>query len=134
MKWYIKVLKNYATFSGRARRKEFWMFILFNFIFCVAAMILDSLLGLSFNQNFGGMKINMHYGWIYTIYAFAVFLPSLAVWVRRLHDIGKSGLLILLGFVPLVGPIILLVWACREGMEGENEYGVDTKTEGNFVK
>lgn len=119
MKWYIKVLKNYFNFSGRARRKEYWMFFLFNMLFIILAMILDNLLGLTIEPAM--------YGWIYVIYALAVLFPSWAVVVRRLHDIGKSGWWILIGLIPIVGGIILLVWFCTEGDAGENEYGLDPK-------
>ena len=129
MKWYIKVLKNYVTFSGRARRKEFWMFILFNAIFAFVAMMLDKLCGTTFKFEMHGMTFPMSYGWIYVIYGIAVLLPSLAVWVRRLHDIGKSGWLVLISFIPIVGAIILLVWACTEGQMGDNRFGADPKQE-----
>ena len=80
MDWYLKVIKNYATFSGRARRKEYWMFFLFNMIIMIAAGVLDNVLGIAI-QSLG-------YGPIYIVYALAVFLPGLAVAVRRLHDVG----------------------------------------------
>ncbi|MCL2041188.1 MAG: DUF805 domain-containing protein [Bacteroidales bacterium] len=121
MKWYFKVLKQYADFSGRARRKEYWMFVLFTMIFMVVAMILDRTLGTTFSfygQSFG-------YGWIYLIYFLVMILPSSAVGVRRLHDIGKSGWNYLLGFIPFVGAIILFVWACKESQAGENKWGIN---------
>jgi len=121
MKWYFKVLKQYADFSGRARRKEHWMFALFNTIFAVVAMILDRTLGTTFSLY--GQSLG--YGWIFLIYFLAMILPSLAVGVRRLHDIGKSGWNYLLGFIPLVGAIILLVWACKESQAGENKWGLN---------
>ena len=86
MNWYLLVLKKYADFNGRARRKEYWMFVLFNIIFAVAAMVLDNLLGLNFDP--------IPYGTIYMLYALATLIPSLAAAVRRLHDIGKSGWMI----------------------------------------
>ena len=82
MSWYLAVLKKYAVFSGRARRKEFWMFALFNFIFGAVAAILDNVLGIAGEQG---------YGVIYALYGLAVLIPNLAVQVRRLHDVGKSG-------------------------------------------
>lgn len=118
MNWYLKCLKQYVDFNGRARRKEYWMFVLFNAIACIVLMILDKVLGLEYTQN---------YGWLYTIYAVAVLLPSLGVSVRRLHDINKSGWWVLIGLIPIVGGIILLVWACKEGDHGTNEYGNDPK-------
>ncbi len=119
MNWYVKVLKNYAVFSGRARRKEYWMFVLFNFIFCIVAMILDNILGLAFE--------NVGYGPIYLLYCLAVFIPGLAVSVRRLHDIGKSGWFILISLIPFIGPIWLLVLMCTDSEPGENDYGPNPK-------
>ena len=119
MNWYVKVLKNYAVFSGRARRKEYWMFVLFNFIFSVIAMILDKILGLAFE--------NVGYGPIYLLYCLAVFIPGLAVSVRRLHDIGKSGWFILISLIPFIGPIWLLVLMCTDSEPGENDYGPNPK-------
>jgi len=119
MSWYVKVLKNYAVFSGRARRKEYWMFVLFNFIFCIIAMILDNILGLAFE--------NVGYGPIYLLYCLAVFIPGLAVSVRRLHDIGKSGWFILISLIPFIGPIWLLVLMCTDSEPGENDYGPNPK-------
>jgi len=83
MNWYLKVLKQYADFQGRARRKEYWMFVLFNLIFAFVAMYLDRIIGTT--------MVGLPYGVIYILYALAVLIPSLAVGVRRLHDIGKSG-------------------------------------------
>lgn len=119
MEWYLKVLKNYVGFSGRARRKEYWMFVLFNIIFAVVAMILDNVLGLA-SKEYG-------YGPIYGLYALAVFLPGLAVSVRRLHDIGKSGWWLLIALIPIVGAIMLIIWDVREGERGDNRFGPDPK-------
>jgi uncharacterized membrane protein YhaH (DUF805 family) len=91
MNWYLKVIKDYAGFSGRARRKEYWMFFLFNFIFLIVAMILDNIFGTTIKVNSVYGSQGLPYGYIYTIYGLATFLPYLAVMVRRLHDIGKSG-------------------------------------------
>ncbi len=119
MNWYLEVLKNYAVFSGRARRKEYWMFVLFNVIFSIVAAILDNVLGLAIKD--------VGYGPIYILYALAVFIPGIAVSVRRLHDTGKSGWFILLGLIPCVGGIILLVFMVTAGDVGDNEYGSDPK-------
>lgn len=118
MEWYLKVVKNYVGFQGRARRKEYWMFILFNWII---AMALSLVLGL-FNQSLGATL-----GYIYSL---AVLLPGLAVAVRRLHDTGRSGWMILLGLIPLVGFIILIVFMCQDSQEGSNPYGPNPKTFG----
>jgi len=115
MEWYLKVMRdNYANFSGRARRSEYWYFTLFN----VLAIILLALLGLVTGIFFV----------FYLVYIIAMIIPSLAVSVRRLHDTGKSGWFILLGLVPL-GGLVLLVFYCIEGDRGPNEYGPDPKND-----
>ncbi len=119
MNWYLKVLKQYADFSGRARRKEYWMFVLFNLIFALIAMFLDYLIG----SSFGGFG----YGIFYMLYTLAVLIPGLAVAVRRLHDIGKSGWWLLIALIPLVGPIWLLVLLVTDSQPGDNEYGPNPK-------
>ena len=119
MEWYVSVLKNYAVFSGRARRKEYWMFVLFNIIFAVVAAVLDNVLGLAIEA--------IGYGPIYLIYSLIVLIPGLAVAVRRLHDTGKSGWMILVAFIPLIGFIWLLVLLAKEGDPGENQYGSNPK-------
>ena len=95
------------------------MFVLFNIIFAVVAMILDNMLGLA-SKEYG-------YGPIYGLYALAVFLPGLAVSVRRLHDIGKSGWWLLIALIPIVGAIMLIIWDVREGERGDNRFGPDPK-------
>ena len=122
-------MKNYLTFDGRARRTEYWMFVLFNALFCIAAIILDNLLGLNFSRTVYGVEVGMYYGWIYTIDGLVVLLPNFAVGVRRLHDIGKSGWLLLVSLIPIVGGIILLVFMCTNGQKDENQYGPDPKGE-----
>ena len=119
MSWYLTVLKKYAVFSGRARRKEYWMFILFNLIFVIAAVILDSILG-TINENSG-------YGLISTLYSLAVLLPSFAVLVRRLHDTGRSGWWIFITLIPLIGSIWLLVLLVGDSQPGDNKYGPNPK-------
>ncbi|WP_327116720.1 DUF805 domain-containing protein [Streptomyces sp. NBC_01341] len=111
MNWYLAVLKNYAGFSGRARRKEYWMYTLFNLI---AASVLVAL----------GAVIDSQIP--YFIYVVAVLVPTLAVFVRRLHDTGRSGWWLLLAIVPF-GGIVLLVFACLEGTGEVNEYGANPK-------
>lgn len=116
MSWYLSVLKNYVGFSGRARRKEYWMFVLFNFI----ALFILYVPALAT----GKFVLLIPY----FIYALAVLLPSLAVIVRRLHDTGRSGWWYFINFVPLVGPILLLVYLASAGQDGPNQYGPDPKT------
>ncbi|WP_043768940.1 DUF805 domain-containing protein [Algiphilus aromaticivorans] len=115
MGWYLAVLKDYAVFDGRAGRSEYWMFFLFNLLIAIALAVLDAVIG-TFDM-FGGM------GLLGLIYTLAVLLPGIGVTIRRLHDTGRSGWWILIGFIPLVGGIILLVMMVLKGSEGENAYG-----------
>jgi uncharacterized membrane protein YhaH (DUF805 family) len=107
MNYYISVLKNYATFNGRARRKEYWMFVLFNVIFSFIFGFICGLIGSPELAN---------------LYTLLILLPSIAVAVRRMHDVGKSGWFILI-------PIYNFVLAVTEGDRGDNEYGPDPKAE-----
>ncbi|NCC50920.1 MAG: DUF805 domain-containing protein [Spartobacteria bacterium] len=113
MSWYIEVLKKYAVFTGRARRTEYWMFVLFNIII---AGILGFVEGLA-----GGPGI------LVNVYSLAVLIPSLAVGVRRLHDTGRSGWWLLIGLVPLVGAIVLLIFMVQDSSPDANPYGPNPK-------
>ncbi|SEO47774.1 DUF805 domain-containing protein [Paenibacillus sp. OV219] len=113
MEWYTKVITNYVGFQGRARRKEYWMFILINIIISVILSILENLLGLS----------NL----LSKLYSLFIFLPSLAVTVRRLHDTDKSGWWVLIGLIPFVGFIVLLIFTCLDSDPGTNRYGENPK-------
>ena len=119
MKYYLAVLKKYVDFSGRARRSEYWYFALFNIIFLIVAMALDNLLGTTVPP--------MPYGAFYLIYGMLVLIPGLAVFVRRMHDVGKSGAYFFLIFIPIIGAIWLLVLCVTEGTSGKNIYGEDPK-------
>jgi uncharacterized membrane protein YhaH (DUF805 family) len=119
MSWYIKVLKNYAVFSGRARRKEYWMFVLFNLIFYWALFLIEKIVGISPGSS---------YSILATIYSLAVLVPGLAVAVRRLHDTNRNGWWLLIALVPIVGAIILLVFLATDGQPGENQYGPNPKS------
>jgi uncharacterized membrane protein YhaH (DUF805 family) len=120
MKWFLIVMKKYAVFTGRARRKEFWMFTLFSIIFSIMFMILDYVCGTKSEGEFS-------VGLFESAFSLAILVPSIAVTVRRLHDIGKSGWWFLLVFAILIGWIILLVWNCTDGEPGENKYGTNPK-------
>lgn len=119
MQWYLKAVRNYVGFTGRSRRKEFWMFILFNILFTIVASVLDNAAGLADPM--------IGYGPITGLYSLAVLLPSIAVAVRRLHDVGKSGWFILIALIPLIGAIWLIVLYARDGEPGANKYGVNPK-------
>ncbi|WP_138755660.1 DUF805 domain-containing protein [Paenibacillus sinopodophylli] len=116
MQWYLKAIKNYAGVDGRSRRMEFWMFFLINFLITMALAFVESLIGLP--------------SLLSGLYTLAIIVPSIAVTVRRLHDIGKSGGWIFIGLVPAVGWIILLVFFIMEG-ESINKYGRDPKLSAN---
>jgi uncharacterized membrane protein YhaH (DUF805 family) len=118
--------QNYVTFSGRAQRSAYWWVFLFNLLVATAAMILDRALGLSFTMTAPtGEVISLLYGPIYVIVVLALFLPSLALTFRRLHDRNKSGWWLLLLFIPLVGAIVILIWFMMRGTVGDNRYGPD---------
>ena len=128
MEWYLKVVRdNYINFSGRARRKEYWMFMLFHIILCCIAAVLDNILGLDFTVGSGYYEASVGYGWIYLLYALVTFLPSFSLVVRRLHDVGKSGWFILISIIPLIGAIWFLVLMCTDGNSEENTYGPSPK-------
>jgi uncharacterized membrane protein YhaH (DUF805 family) len=124
MKWYLKVLNNYATFSGRARRNEFWFFALFNMIFAIVAMGIDNVLGTTLKLGYG---VSLPYGYIYLIYVLAVFIPGLSVSVRRLHDVGKSGWMYFIVLIPIIGAIWLLVLFFTDSQVGSNKWGENPK-------
>ena len=124
MEWYLKVVRdNYANFNGRASRQEYWMFILFNIVFGIVCMVADNILGTVFTIGEGAYAMSMGYGWIYIIYTLAIIIPSIAVGIRRLHDVGKSGWLLLLFLIPIIGPIYMLILFCKVSDVGDNSYG-----------
>ncbi len=116
MSWYFRVLKKYAVFSGRATRKEYWIFDLINFLVCIGLIVLDALTGTTAG-----------FGVLFGLYVLAMILPTLAVSVRRLHDIGRSGWWLPIAFVPLIGGLVLLVFVASESQESANKYGPNPK-------
>ncbi|MGY3925716.1 DUF805 domain-containing protein [Aeromonas simiae] len=112
MEWYLGVLKQYAVFRGRARRKEYWMFILFNILVALALAVVGALIG------------NMLLSHLYSL---AVLVPGLAVAVRRLHDTNRSGWWLLINLIPLVGVLAFLYFMVSEGERGANRFGEDPK-------
>lgn len=106
MYYYFAALKKYADFTGRARRKEYWMFTLFNVIIVTVL----ELIGFSL---------------LLGLYSLATLVPVWAVTARRLHDINRSGWWQLLSLIPIVGPIIVFIWLITIGTPGENQYGAD---------
>jgi len=116
MNWYLAAFKKYAQFSGRSRRKEFWMFFLFNIIAAAILGVIDSLVGTN--------------GILAGVYSLIVLIPGLALNIRRLHDVNKSGGFIFINLIPLVGSIWYLVLMCTEGTRGDNKFGPDPKAVG----
>ena len=114
------VFNNYANFNGRARRSEYWYFVLFTM--CVNVIL--SAIGRFFA---GSDAMTMVITAITGIFSLAIIVPQIAVAVRRLHDIGKSGWLYLLMLIPLVGQILLIVWFCTDSQPGDNQYGPNPK-------
>lgn len=112
--WFVKCLKNYANFTGRARRSEYWYFVLGQIIIMIVAAIIDSII-------FGQPSL------LYFVIGLGLFIPSLAVLVRRLHDTGRSGWWALINFIPLVGAIILIVWLATETKPEDNQWGKPAK-------
>lgn len=112
--WFKKGLSNYTNFSGRARRKEFWFFTLAQFIIAIIAMILDSILFDSI-------------GLFYALVTLGLFIPSLAVAIRRLHDTGRSGWWFLVSFLPLIGGIVLIVFLAGDTKYESNQWGLPAK-------
>lgn len=119
MNWYLEVLKKYAVFSGRARRKEYWFFMLFNIIISFVLGFIDGFTG-SFNTELG-------MGFLGGIYSLAVVIPGIAVSVRRLHDTERSSWWLLIALIPLIGAIVLLVFTVQDSKPGPNKYGENPK-------
>lgn len=126
MNWYLEVIKNnYANFSGRARRKEYWMFIVVNTIilavlYGIMFSSIDSYTGEMSGTGFAALII-------IGIYSLATIIPNIAVTVRRFHDQDRSGWMVLLSFIPFVGGLILFIFMCLGGTRGENRFGLDPK-------
>lgn len=131
MEWMLMPLKRYAEFSGRSRRKEYWMWLLFYIVVVVITTYLDILLGLGGSatgtQSGASVGFNVNFGVITIIFMLAVLVPNLAVAVRRLHDLDKSGWLLLIGLIPFLGGLYLLFLFTQPGTAGPNRFGPDPK-------
>jgi uncharacterized membrane protein YhaH (DUF805 family) len=119
MNWFMTVLRKYAVFEGRARRREYWFFVLFYILISVALAIVDRILGF-YNETYG-------MGVLGALFCLGVLIPSIAVGARRLHDTGRSGWWLLIGFIPLVGAIVLIVFFVLDSQPGTNAYGPNPK-------
>ena len=119
MEHFTHAIKNYATFTGRATRQQYWMFILFYLLIYIGLTILEMAVGL--------YDIETQMGLLTTIYSLGLLIPSLAILARRLHDIGRSGWWILLIVIPLIGVIVLIVFALIDSEKEENQWGASPK-------
>ena len=119
MNWYLQAWKKYAVFSGRARREEYWYFVLLNILIAIMLDLIDALTG-SFSRRAG-------MGLLSGIYALAVLIPGISIAVRRLHDISRSGWWLLFGLIPLIGPIVLIVFLVSDSKPEQNQYGPSPK-------
>lgn len=112
MEYFLKVLKSWNDFKSRSRRKEYWMFFLCNVVLGIITGVIDSILGIQAAT---------------LIVSLVLLVPGLAVAVRRMHDIGKSGWMLLIGLIPLVGGLIVLYWSCQPGQLEDNQWGKNPK-------
>jgi len=118
MSWYLEVLKKYAVFSGRARRREYWMFVLVSAAIALVLAFVDSQIGLMSEAGYGVLS---------GIYSLAIFVPALAVVVRRLHDTDRSGMWYFIALVPIIGGFALLYFCVQDSNAGMNQYGANPK-------
>jgi uncharacterized membrane protein YhaH (DUF805 family) len=119
MYWFLEVLKKTFVFSGRARRKEYWMFILFTILFSIVLNIVDLVVSFQITEDLGLLS---------GLFSLVLIIPSLSVTVRRLHDIGKSGFWILIGLIPLIGWIVLFIFSVLDSEQATNKFGANPKT------
>ncbi len=132
MEWMLLPYRRYAEFSGRSRRREYWLFVLFYWLVMIA---IEAIFGTPQSVTMGnafsyGVVANGAGSAIGNLFALASLVPSLAVAVRRLHDIDRSGWWLLLAFVPFLGWFTLFVFTCLDGTAGSNRYGFDPKARG----
>ena len=119
MNWYFEALKKYAVFAGRARRKEYWFFVLFYLIIIFVLAFIDGMTG--------NLNADTGFGLFSGLFILAMIIPSISVTVRRLHDTNRSGGWWFIYFIPLIGAIVMLVFTVTEGTSGQNDYGPDPK-------
>jgi len=119
MDWFLGALRKYAVFEGRARRREYWFYVLFVVIISVVLAIVDRFTG-TYSAAYGT-------GLLGGLFSLAILIPSLAVGARRLHDTGRSGWWLLIGLIPLVGAIVLIVFFVIDSQPGTNAYGPNPK-------
>ena len=119
MNWFMTVLRKYAVFEGRARRREYWFFVLFYILISVVLAVVDRMLG-TYDETYG-------MGALGALFCLGLLIPSIAVGARRLHDTGRSGWWLLIGFIPVIGVIVLIVFFVLDSQPGTNAYGPNPK-------
>lgn len=119
MNWYVRVMMHYSDFKGRARRKEYWMYTLFNFLFSIAALAIDFVISAGSDMPF--------FGFVILVFTLGHIIPGLAVTIRRLHDVNQSGWMLLIGLIPLIGGIWLLILLLSDSKAEENQWGASPK-------
>jgi uncharacterized membrane protein YhaH (DUF805 family) len=119
MHWYLDVLKKYAVFHGRARRKEYWFFGLWNILITMALAVVDEIIG--------SVSAEADIGLLSGLYTLGVLIPGIAVSVRRLHDTDRTGWWLLIYLIPVIGALVFLVFMVQDGKPGENHYGPNPK-------
>jgi len=122
-RYYMSQLNPYFNFDGRLGRRDFWMFVLFNFVISI-------LITLIFNTI---LRMDLVASSLAGIYSLAILIPSLGVSIRRLHDVGKSGMWILIGLIPLIGIFVLLYFYLQDSQPADNQYGASPVTGGNVT-
>ena len=119
------ITRHYVDFNGRASRSQYWYFVLYYFLISLVLAFIDTLV---INPMLGATPEQVARGGILQmIFGLAIFLPSLSIGVRRLHDIGRSGWWLLLSFIPIIGVLVLLFWFIQDSQPGSNEYGPNPK-------
>ena len=133
MEWMLMPYRRYADFSGRSQRKEYWMFVLFSLLVTMVCMAVMFAGGMSLDES--GQAAPGILFWlglvVLVIFAVGSIIPSIAVQVRRFHDQDKSGWMVLIGFIPYVGGLIVFIFMCLEGTRGPNRFGADPKNPTN---
>ena len=119
MSWYLEVLRKYLVFEGRARREEYWYFILFNILAGIILGVVDNMTGT--------LNLETGMGFLSGLYSLAVLIPTIAVAIRRLHDTDRSGWWLLIALIPVIGGLVLLVFFVLDGTPGSNQYGPNPK-------
>jgi uncharacterized membrane protein YhaH (DUF805 family) len=129
--WVLEVFSKYAVFSGRARRKEYWYWYFFNFIISIFIAVVSVVINLPFGTEtdngigWFGLFINL----VAIVYSLGIFIPNLAVTIRRLHDTNRSGWSYFISLIPFIGGLILLIYLVEDSTPGDNQYGPNPKNE-----